>query len=91
MQNHKKAITITFAYVIEAVPPCHVKMLKVSDSWEKKMQILIFIRCELWVKNNVWDGFHLVICVWGLILGLHPVNERRRYFVPTSLIGWAQT
>ena len=26
----------------------------------------------------------------GLILGLHPANERRRYFVMTSLIGWAQ-
>ena len=27
----------------------------------------------------------------GLILGLLPANERRRYFVTTSLIGWAQT
>ena len=26
----------------------------------------------------------------GLILSLHPANERRRYFVMTSLIGWAQ-
>ena len=25
-----------------------------------------------------------------LILGLVPANERRRYFVTTSLIGWAQ-
>ena len=25
------------------------------------------------------------------ILGLHSANERRRYFVTTSLIGWAQT
>ena len=27
----------------------------------------------------------------GLILGLRPANERRRYFVTTSLIGWSQT
>ena len=27
----------------------------------------------------------------GLTLGLCPANERRRYFVTTSLIGWAQT
>ena len=27
----------------------------------------------------------------GLILGLHPVNERHRYKVTLSLIGWAQT
>ena len=26
----------------------------------------------------------------GLILGLPLANERRRYFVTTSLIGWAQ-
>ena len=26
----------------------------------------------------------------GLILGLHPANERRCYFVTTSLIGWVQ-
>ena len=27
----------------------------------------------------------------GPILGLRPANERRRYFVTTSLIGYAQT
>ena len=27
----------------------------------------------------------------GLILGLHPANERRPYKVTPSLIGWAQT
>ena len=26
----------------------------------------------------------------GLIVGLHPANERRRYFVTTSLIGWGK-
>ena len=30
-------------------------------------------------------------CATGLILGLHPANKRRRYFVTTSLIGWART
>ena len=37
----------------------------------------------------------LIFCLglwWsGLILSLRPANERRFYFVPTSLIGWAQT
>ena len=27
----------------------------------------------------------------GLILGLHPANEKRHYRVTPSLIGWAQT
>ena len=26
----------------------------------------------------------------GLILGLRPANERQRYFVTPSLIGWVQ-
>ena len=30
------------------------------------------------------------ILISGLILGLRPTNERRRYIVATSLIGWAQ-
>ena len=30
-------------------------------------------------------------CIPGLILGLRPANERRRYKVTPSLIGWAQT
>ena len=32
------------------------------------------------------------VITWaGLILGLHPANERRRYKVTPSLIGWTQT
>ena len=27
----------------------------------------------------------------GLIRGLHPANERRRYKVTPSLVGWAET
>ena len=36
---------------------------------------------------------HRMGLIWnpGMILGLRPANERRRYFVTTSLIGWAQT
>ena len=31
------------------------------------------------------------VTVTGLYLGLRPANERRRYEVTSSLIGWAQT
>ena len=30
------------------------------------------------------------LSITGLILGLRPANERRRYFVKASLIGWVQ-
>ena len=36
-------------------------------------------------------GNPLVSLFTGLNLGLCPFNERRRYFVTTSLIGWGQT
>ena len=46
---------------------------------------------RLWrLTNYIYMGvWHLASS--GLILGLSPANERRRYFVTTSLIGSAQT
>ena len=45
------------------------------------------------VQSNVvkltLDNWHRPMA-W-LILGLRPANERRRYKVTPSLIGWAQT
>ena len=43
--------------------------------------------CQLSYMYNQWlRASHIT----GLILGLRLVNERRRYFVTTSLIGWPQ-
>ena len=40
-----------------------------------------------------WSSAVMVLTVLhtGLTLDLHPANERRRYIVTPSLIGWAQT
>ena len=57
--------------------------------------------CRLRLDNKI-VGFNLTFSykyvsqgmsyvVPGLNLGLRPANERRRYFVTTSLIGWAQS
>ena len=46
-------------------------------------------RIMLWLL--VFPGMELCDGVSGLILDLHPANERRRYFVTTSLSGWEQT
>ena len=55
---------------------------------------------KMWIGNSAYnsgDNCRKLLVVWvtshvgtGLILGLRPANERRRYFVTTSLIGWAQ-
>ena len=47
------------------------------------------VECSAVVMKWVIRGHGLVIT--ELILGLRPTNERRRYFVTTSLIGWVQS
>ena len=42
------------------------------------------------MKRNQCTYFLGKYYITGLILGLRPANERRRYFVTTSLIGWVQ-
>ena len=39
------------------------------------------------IPNDIQTSGYLT----GMIQGLHPVNERRRYKVTPSVIGWAQT
>ena len=41
-------------------------------------------------RTHYPDGQIHVMSVWRLILGLRPANERRRYCVKSSLIGWVQ-
>ena len=42
-------------------------------------------------RSLYWNNPLIPITWAGLILGLYPANERRRYKVTLSLIGWAQT
>ena len=63
------------------------------------------LRCQAWQKlwcfRDRWPLIFIVLrddrstglgpCNTGLILGFRPANERRRYFVTLSLIGWMQT
>ena len=41
-------------------------------------------------ESYLGDNLSWKVVNTGLILGLCPANERRRYFVTTSLFGWAQ-
>ena len=46
-----------------------------------------FSETQIKIQNLSFMKMHLKM----LILGLRPANERQRYFVMTSLIGWAQS
>ena len=58
-----------------------------------KLNPLIYPIIDSWLKLTPINISHywLSFADTGLIIGLRPSNERRRYFVKTSLIGWAQT
>ena len=49
------------------------------------------IALEKLESQKTCKGIILTSVGSGLILGLRPANERRRYKVTPSLIGWAQT
>ena len=63
-------------------------------SWSRKIISLYISRLAL--KLTVFRDMDRIVFTnlrisTGLILGLHPANERRRHKVTPSLIGWAQT
>ena len=43
-----------------------------------------------WLYLSGNQGFTLISALIRAVLGMRPANERRRYSVTTSLIGWAQ-
>ena len=60
-----------------------------GKSWCQEIELVIFVRLN--IKMII---YYSACGDWrqtGLILGLHPGNERRRYNVTPSLIGWGQT
>ena len=69
---------------------------------QKKLQILspnLYVSLGYFCCYNLNQKNMNAAPIWAvsykhnteLILGLYPANERRRYFVTTSLIGWVQT
>ena len=54
-----------------------------------------YLRMQLWIYHFSYTAIQVISIfgklVSGLILSLRPANERRRYKVTPSLIGWAQT
>ena len=62
----------------------------VGDAWAS---VVAMTKCRSCInyKSTIWrKKCHNEYSFPGLILGLRPPNERRRYFVTMSLIGWAQ-
>ena len=64
-----------------------------SNHWNRSLFFYMWNGRPVSGLSFVNDG--ILVCatqhMTGLILDLHPANERRRYKVTPSLIGWAQT
>ena len=64
--------------------------MKTANNMSQKHWIL----CSILIKHKLLAEIrHCKVLspqLSGLILGLRPANERRRYFVTRSLIGWVQ-
>ena len=58
-----------------------------ADFVAYQFQVRVYVCCE----SSLCCTFMIPMMYTGLILGLRQANERRRYYVTTSLIGWAQT
>ena len=59
--------------------------------WNENDETMSNVSCVFEICNDIF--VKLPPCFWQkseMISDLRPVNERRRYFVTTSLIGWAQ-
>ena len=66
---------------------CHVQ----ETAWHGWDSVSFLSEVEIAPAGNYFHLENLGECVqWDLILSLRPANERRRYFVTSSLIGCAQ-
>ena len=86
------------SYLIRIPAICYQQIpeLTFSGLWGPTHSIHWYVLC-----GNLFHWTHSIepiMCwiIWnkyntGLILCLHPANERRRYQITPSLIGWAQT
>ena len=69
------------------------KSLKYNELFSNSNQ-----NAKVFIQENAFEYLenvcHFVepqcVDIAGLILGLHPANERQRYFVTASLIDWVQ-
>ena len=85
---------------LRSVPPCRLWPPLLSDHICLAHWVVVIYRfCCIYIyvaliflqiihnKPNIKKTYDIT----GLILGLRPANEKRRYFVTPSLNGWAQT
>ena len=80
---------------------CHIPEAENATFCNRNVHVCTFITkwCIVgYLSDALWDlcdgsivaSISSLIHESGLILGLRPANERRRYFVTSSFIGWGQ-
>ena len=92
-----------FSFILNTAEACDPEDTSTSDEHAASCTVRdptsehVYNLAPLKKKSGVYEvsaaqhTFKVNKGVAGLILGLHPANERRRYKVTPSPIGWAQT
>ena len=93
-QNWEYNVESWYRYNQMLMPEIYPKSIvcRPVDSYNASVwyELLVCFPIPSW-KDVSLRHDHWCMYMWAaLILGLRPANERRRYFVTTSLIGWAQ-
>ena len=87
LANNKESInTQDYRAIVQGIPPVTGGFFsqRASNVASPHYDDII-MHYDIINQNRAGDGMST-----GLSLGLRPANERHRYFVTTSLIGWAQ-
>ena len=100
--NRSTCIRKSSSHVMRRAQPCRPVFLH-DEFVLKQQKTFKFELCVEWKRSNERsrDKTHKFCqlsgavsktswSISGMISGLPPANERRRYFVTTSLIGWSQ-
>ena len=90
---------VTYPVVHKLCSSLLLRFISITKLGCQMLRLIPLLRTSHCICNLVYHSHLLVTStvaapiyhLSGLILGLHPANERRRYFVTTSLICWAQT
>ena len=93
-------VNLGFSYVFIMLFIYSFKMYLIMNIHEYPLEnensVKICLFCfTFFASTHIMYVMPYKLCTWsyvttGMILGLRPANERWRYFVMTSLIGWVQ-
>ena len=91
--NITKTTSCCIQFLVIQMPKTAITRCLLWTFW-RKIECVFITQYHIQRTNTVWSWCYnsytvLLYCIPGIILCMHPANERWRYNVTSSLIGWA--